>query len=629
MDSANYTFLVLGITIVLFIWGRLRSDLVAILSMLALYLGGVLSTSQAFSGFSNSTVIMIAALFVVGEGLSRTGVTSWLAKQVIHFAGKNIARILVVMMLGTALLSAFISNTGTVATLLPAVIAIAWSVNSLPSKLLIPLAFAANTGGLLTLTGTPPNIVVSDALTSAGLESFGFFEYAYIGLPLLIVTILYMLLFGQKLLPDNQMNNKPEDLDSSMQGMASSFSLKGSLFLAYLSEGSSLAGQSLKQAALGRDYKISVLRIDRQEQRNLSGAKRLSPRSVMKRIRKQQDAVIPGRQTVVEASDILLLKGSSTAVKRAAEEMAFRIEEVVVEDADLTNILVSSEVGMAELFIAPRSSYLGKRLDQINISQKYGVQVLSNLRDGELVSLQDNTLQAGDALLIRGDWDKIELLREQRGNFTVVGNPDELSKQVVELSWRAIVASLSLVGMVVMMVTGVVPTVVASLIAAVVMVLGGCLSMKQVYNSVGWQSVVLIAAMIPLSVALEITGGVELIANSLVNTLGTIDPLALMAGVFLLTSMFSQMINNTATAVLMAPIVLQASQVSGLSPYPLLIAVSVSASTAFLTPIGTTTNLMVMTPGGYSFNDYMKIGAPLILLFLLVSLLLVPMIWPF
>jgi di/tricarboxylate transporter len=266
---------------------------------------------------------------------------------------------------------------------------------------------------------------------------------------------------------------------------------------------------------------------------------------------------------------------------------------------------------------------------EVHFAEKFSVHVLTIRRGDQLLGRREEKLAFGDALLVRGRWEDIERLRKEGRNFVVVGSPEAMSRQIVELTPRAVIAVLALVGMIVMMLTGIVPAVVATLIAAVVMVLGGCLSMSQSYRSISWQSVVLIAAMIPMSIALEVTGGAEFLANALVNTFGAIGPLALMAGVFLLTTAFSQVINNTATAVLVAPIVLRAALDLGISPYPLLMTVAVSASTAFLTPIGTTTNLMVMTPGGYRFNDYIKVGFPLLVIFLLVSLLLIPLIWPF
>ncbi|MFO7682583.1 MAG: SLC13 family permease, partial [Chloroflexota bacterium] len=619
-----------AITIVLFIWGKIRSDLIAVVSLLALFVGGILTTSEALSGFGDSTVIMIAALFVVGEGLSRTGVTSWLSRQIITFAGKSPLRVLVVLTAGAALLSAFISNTGTVATLLPAVVAIAWSVGSLPSKLLIPLAFAANTGGLLTLTGTPPNIVVSEALTAAGYAPFAFFEFAYIGLPLLIMTIIYLAFIGQRLLPARETGERPEDLVSSMDGLADSFDLQGKLFLAYIQSNSHLIGKTLAEAALGRDYTISVLRIDHSETDTATSLSQRRRQKVLQHIGDFiPDEKMPGAETRIAAHDILILKGASSHINQAATDFNFEFEPIDVQEGELSDVLVTSEIGVAEVLITPRSVYIDRTLPDTNFSEKFGLQVLSIRRGDKLVTRKDSKLQFGDALLVRGSWRNINVLRGELRNFTVVGSPDDLSRQVIELSPRAVVAVLALASMVALMVSGIVPTVFATLIAAVIMVLGGCLDMNQAYRSISWQSVVLIAAMIPMSIALQVTGGAELIANGLVNSLGSYGPLALMAGVFLLTTTFSQVISNTATAVLVAPIVLETALVSGLSPYPLMMTVAVAASTAFLTPIGTTTNLMVMTPGGYNFNDYVKIGMPLLLLIFIVNLILTPVIWPF
>ncbi|MFO7539897.1 MAG: SLC13 family permease [Chloroflexota bacterium] len=628
------TFVILGLTILLFIHGKLRSDLVALISLLALFLAEVLTAEQTLAGFSDSTVILIAALFIVGEGLSRTGVTAWMGNQVLQLAGKSKVRLLVVLILGTAVLSAFISNTGTVATLLPAVVAAAWRIGSVPSKFLMPLAFAANSGGLLTLTGTPPNIVVADALAGAGYRPFGYFEYAYIGIPLLLCTVTYMSLIGRKLLPSRNADQRPVDLTQSIGEFATTFGLKEDLFYLRVRLASKLVGQTLAEAALGRDYNVSVLRVDRRQ-----GAEENEPAANGRftRIREQLEQLqpdpeqtpVPGAGTTIHSQDRLLVKGSREDVRRLAIDTNLGMQ-VVEEDSDaLSHELLSTEIGIAEVLLTLRSQYIGRSLADVRFADKFRVQVLGIWRGDKAIMGANVHLKFGDMLLVRGRWDDIDLLRNESRNFVVVGSPEALSRQVVELSPRSLFAILVLVGMVTMMVTGVVPTVIAALIAAVAMVLGGCLSMGQVYRSIGWQSVVLIAAMIPMSTALRVTGGAELMASGLVASLGTISPLALLAGIFVLTAAFSQVINNTATSVLVAPIVLQASLEMGVSPHPLLMAVAVSASTAFLTPIGTTTNLMVLTAGGYKFTDYMKVGGPLMLLFLLISILLIPLIWPF
>jgi di/tricarboxylate transporter len=636
LSPATLTFIILILTIFLFIWGRWRSDLVALMALIALFLSGILNAEQALSGFSNSTVIMIAALFVVGEGLSRTGVTAWLGQQILHLAGNNIARLLVVLMVGTALLSAFISNTGTVATLLPAVVSASWRVGGVPSLFLIPLAFAANTGGLLTLTGTPPNIVVSETLIEGGYEPFSYFEYAYIGLPLLIAAVAYMLLYGRRLLPRNSADDRPEELVEAVNELAETFSLAENLYRLRVRFGSPLIGQTLEEAALGHDYGITVLAIEsgmsEESSAGENGEGLTRPMPIL--LPDPHFHEVPGPKTQIEVQDILLVKGSGKAVYQLMVDFNLGVLPVDenaggIPGKGLSDALLSSETGVAEILLTPRSTYIGRLISESDFAEKYRLQVISIRRGDKLVSRKVARLQFGDALLVRGSWEDIEKLRNERRNFVVVGSPEAISRQVIELTPQALIAVLAMVGMIVMMVTGVVPAVFAALIAAVVMVLAGCLNMSHAYRAISWQSVVLIAAMIPMSIALEETGGAQFLATGLVNTFGSISPLFLLAGVFLLTTSFSQVINNTATAVLVAPIVLKAAEDMNVSPYPLLMAVAVSASTAFLTPIGTTTNLMVMSPGGYSFKDYVRVGLPLILIFLITTLLLAPIFWPF
>lgn len=628
------TFVILVITIIFFIFGRLRADVVALLSLLTLFLAGIITLDQALSGFGDSTVIMIAALFVIGDGLSRTGVTAWLGDRMLRLAGNNKVRLLVVMMAATAILSAFISNTGTVATLMPAVISAAWRIGSVPSKFLMPLAFAANTGGLLTLTGTPPNIIVNESLMAAGLDGFGYFEFALIGLPLLVAAILYMVLVGRKLLPARKVDERPAGLTESVGELARDYTIESSLYWLRVRYGSRLVGLTLEEAALGRDYNVSVIRIEHPIRVNGQQADQtiLKSRGVIESLEKlQTDHVdpVPGPGTKISANDVLLVNGSQDAIDRVMVWFNVGVQKASGADQDLADMLLSHEVGIAEVLLTPRSAYIGRTVSQGHFAEKFNVQVLNIRRQDKQVEFSQSRLRFGDALLIRGRWQDIELLGNERRNFVVVGSPESMARQVVELNRQAVIASIALISMIILMVTGFVPTVIAALIAAIVMVLGGCLSMEQAYRSVSWSGVVLIAAMIPMSIALQLTGGAEFLADALVNSLGSFGPLALMSGVFLLTTALSQVINNSATTVLVSPIVLQAANDLGVSPYPMMMIVAISASTAFLTPIGTTTNLMVSAPGSYSFDDFIKLGLPLVVIFLLVSLALVPMIWPF
>ncbi|HCB50539.1 MAG TPA: hypothetical protein DEP47_13750 [Chloroflexi bacterium] len=378
---------------------------------------------------------------------------------------------------------------------------------------------------------------------------------------------------------------------------------------------------------------MSVIRIEHPIRVNGRQADQtiLKSRGVIESLEKlQTDHVdpVPGPGTKISANDVLLVKGSQDAIDRVMVWFNVGVQKASGADQDLAEMLLSHEVGIAEVLLTPRSAYIGRTVSQGHFAEKFNVQVLNIRRQHKQVEFSQSRLRFGDALLVRGRWQDIELLGNERRNFVVVGSPESMARQVVELNRQAVIASLALISMIILMVTGFVPTVIAALIAAIVMVLGGCLSMEQAYRSVSWSSVILIAAMIPMSIALQVTGGAEFLADALVNSLGSFGPLALMSGVFLLTTALSQVINNSATTVLVSPIVLQAANDLGVSPYPMMMIVAISASTAFLTPIGTTTNLMVSAPGSYSFNDFIKLGLPLVVIFLLLSLALVPMIWP-
>jgi di/tricarboxylate transporter len=617
------TFVILAVTILLFVWGRYPVELVALVSLLALVLTGVLDVGQAMAGFGDSTVVMIAALFVVGEGLSRTGVTGWLGEKLLTWAGGSENRLLILLMLGAATLSAFISNTGTVATLLPAVVAASWRIGSTPSRFLIPLSFAASTGGLLTLTGSPPNIIVADVLTDGGHRTFNYFEFALIGLPLLLLATVFMVWIGKRLLPTRGSERRPIDVEASIDELTEAYAIDQEVCRLRVRRGSALIGRTLREAGLGSDFGLLVVHVERAGKPAKDSLP--APLSVLS---KDQDGTALGPETRLFEGDLVDAIGTQKAVQNAMAHFRLGLVPAAEGGTDDQQRWVSSEVGIAEVLITPRSAYIGKTVRQGQIAQKYDVQVLSIRRRDRPVPLTEARLQFGDSLLVRGTWESIGLLATERRNFVVVGSPEEMARESVGLKPEAGIAVAALIGMVVLMVGGWVHTVVAALLAALAMTLGGCLTPREAYRSVSWESVILIAAMIPMSTALRVTGGVELLADGLVGSLGQIHPLLLMAGVFVLTAGFSQVISNTATTVLVSPIVLKAALDLGLSPQPMLMAVAVSASTAFLTPIGTTTNLLVLSPGGYRFGDYWRTGLPLLLLFLVASLLLIPLIWP-
>ncbi len=626
------TFVILGVTIALFIFSRLRADLVALLSLLALFVTGILTSKQALSGFADSTVIMVASLFVVGEGLSRTGITAWLGQFFMRQAGDSDVRLMVVVMLGTAVLSAFLSNTGTVAMLLPAVVAASWRIGGLPSRFLLPMAIAANLGGLMTLIGSPPNIVVSDTLVAAGFASFGFFEFAIVGIPLTLLAAGFVLLFGRKLLPSYQTSDRPVDLDQSMGRLSESYRLTGKLFRVRVRNASPLVGKTLAEAALGRDFGISVLDIFQENSPDEPSDSRRDRRrhGLQERLDWLQadEGRLPSADTVIRAQDMLLVKGDPSVVTDLTERFNVGVQPVDPSHERLSDLLLSQEVGVAEVILTPRSKYSGQTVVESQIGDTYQVQVITVRRGDSLLPRKGTRLQFGDSLLVRGKWEKIERIGKETDNFVVVGEPEAMARQVIDLTPRSLIAVLTLLGMVALMLFNIMPTVMAVLLAAAVMVVTGCVTPDGAYRAVNWQTVILIAAMLPMSIALEITGGAELIANGLINTLGAVGPLAMLAGAFLLTTGFSQVMSNTATTVLVAPIVLQSALGLGIAPQPMLMMVAIGAAAAFLTPIASPTNTLVLAPGSYTWGDYARIGLPLLLLVLLASLLIVPIAWP-
>lgn len=606
---------ILTVTIVLFICGKFTPDIIALISMLSLFLFGILDLPETLSGFSNPTVIMIAALFIIGEGLSQTGWTALAGQKFIKMAGKSTTKLLLITTLGSGLLSGVVSNTGTVATLMPVTISSAWSIGTLPSKLLMPVAFGSNTGGLLTLTGTPPNIIVNNTMLESGLEGFSFFEFALIGLPLLLIALFYFRFIGYRLLPNNKTNNKPVDISTTLHKWIEAYKVDNDYYRLRVRSVSPLLNTKLGDWNFEKEHQISILRI-----------KRRHP-SVIKR--NEQFIEIPTDNTEFLYHDIITVKGDTEAIN--ALMIKFRLGLLPLEPIkdELKNNLINREVGMAEVLVTPKSVLVGRHIKSSHFFERYGVQLMAASRNAKPLMEREITVKAGDAFLIRGEWNAIEELKNHHENLVICGSPEGMAKTVTNLTYKSYIALFALVLMIILLVFKIVPGAVAALISAGIVLISGCVPIAKAYKGISWISVVMIAAMIPMGIALQKTGTAELIANGLVNTLGSLHPVVLLGGVFLLTTSFSQVINNSATAVLMAPIVIIAANTLNISAAPFMIVVAISASTAFLTPVGTTTNAMVMTAGGYKFMDYLKVGAPLLLLFLITTLILVPLIWPF
>ncbi|RSK27241.1 SLC13 family permease [Bacillus sp. HMF5848] len=608
------TFVILAITTVFFINGKFRTDIVAIGSMLALLLAGVVTAEEALAGFSNSVVIMIAGLFVVGAGIFRTGLAKLIGKQLLKLAGRSELKLLIIVMLVTAGFSGIMSNTGTVAVLLPVVISLALDMKVSPSKFLIPLAYASSLGGVLTLIGTPPNLVISQTLKDYGFEKLSFFDFTGIGLIALITGLIYMATIGRKLLPSQKAANiNNEDVISPKQ-LAIFYKLHNELFKVKVKNGSELIEHTLREIKVSEKYNVTIIEIQHKLREPL----------LLFANGPHEEAT---SESKIEADDILLLLGKKSDV----ESFCQANNAEVLTSSDEADSLQSRDLGMTEILISPHSKFINHTLEELKFREKYKLNVLAINRKGYYIKnhLARTKLRFGDALLVHGPWEDIELLSKDSNDVMMIGQIEEEAGKAYAKG-RAPIAAANMILMIILMMFNIVPSVVAVLIAAFLMIATGCLrNMNDAYRKINWESVILIAAMLPMSTALEKTGGVKLISDVMVSSLGEYGTYAIMAGFYVVTMILSQFISNTATAVIFAPVAITTAASLGVSPYPLLISISIAASMAFATPVATPPNALVMTAGGYQFKDFVKVGIPLQLILSVVMIICIPLFFPF
>lgn len=607
-------------TILLFLTEWLEVDLVALGLVIGLMITGILTPEEALAGFSSPIVITIAALFIVGGAVMETGLADSISGRIIKFAGKSRFRLLILIMGTVALLSGFISDTGTVAVMAPAIISISRKKHINPSKLLIPLSFGSLLGGAMTLIGTPPNIVVSDLLAVNGFETFQFFDFTPIGLILLAVGIIYMTLTSQWLLPDHKSSKTLQRVDSPEELMEV-YKLPEDLYRLRIRQGSPLAGKTILESDLGNNFNINVLDINRAEQtraRTLIGDFRLVPEE------EKENQQLTSHY-ILQPNDILICQGKLNDISHASATLRLGVQPAQAEDQ---KSLVNNEVGVAEVLLPPRSLILGKNLVSSRFGSLYQLTVLGINRPGNESSLplKDTTLQFGDTLFVQGPWKNIRALADQRRDFVVVGQPEDL-KGTPPRS-KMIVAGLILIAMIISLVTGLLPLATTSLLAAFLMIITNCLNMKQAYNSVEWKSVILIAGMLPMTTALQKVGLVQTGAEWIASSLGGLGPIPVLGSLFLITSLFTQVISNTATTVLIAPVALSLALNLGYQPQAFLMTVALAASTAYATPVASSVNTLIMGAGSYRFKDFARVGIPLIFISMAITILLLPLLWP-
>ena len=599
MSDIHIVFAIIAAVIVLFIWDRLPVIAVCVGCALALWATGVLTLGQSLAGFGDPATVFVAALFVVSAGLEATGVTAWAGQILIARAGDSRPRLIVLMVLLVGVLSALISLNGAVAALMPVIVVLAVRLGRSPSTLLMPLVFGAHAGSLLALTGSPVNVLVSEASIEAGGPGFSYFEFGLIGVPLIAGSILISLFLGPRLLPERQSRTLPPDLSGHARTLVEQFRLSEDAQRLRVRAGSPLVGQSGRQLELsGRDG-VSLVTLKRP-----SGAP-------------------VGGGTIAEG-DVLVLRGEAAAIAALATELALA-PCAEAEGRDLADALLNRESGLAEVVIPPRSPLIGQHFFPGMVTQSGDLVVLAIQRQGEPPA-PGTPLAAGDTLLLQGAWEALER-RLDPAEAMAVNAPDLVRRQAVPMGPGA-QRMLAILGvMVLLLATGMVPAAVAGLLAAGATLLAGILSVEQVYRAINWTTVILVGAMMPLSTAISQTGAAALLADGLIAAVGDAGPRVLIAGLFVLTAVLGQLVSNTATALIVIPIAVVAAGRMGIAPEPVLVSVAVAAAAAFLTPVATPTNLMVMEPAGYRFGDYWKFGAPMMLWFFVAAVFLVPAIW--
>lgn len=600
MTDAAITLLVLAAVVVLFVSNRFPVELVAIGAALTLYGTGVLTLPQALAGFADPAVLLIAALFVVSEGLDASGVTTWVGQSLVSRGGTE-RRLLLLTMLLAAGLTALIGLNGSVAALLPMVVVIAMRSAFPPSRLLMPLAFAGSAGGMLLLTGSPVNVVISEAAADAGVGSFGFAEFAIVGIPIVAGTIAIMLFLGGRLIPERVSETLPPDLSGLARTLVQSYSLDNVLHLR-VEPGSDLLG---------------VLRTGW----DLAGYQGIRIITIM-----EGSTDTPTSQGHIEIGDRLTVVGDVDVAHRYAEDHGLSVEAMRTAE-DVEQSIMSRSSGAAEVVIPPRSAHIGAKMQPSEVIDGALI-VLAITRNGEDLGPHPVRIEPGDTLLVEGPWSALDSAQRAH-ELLVVDSPELVRRQAVPLGSGSGVAIAVLLVMVVLLATGILPPVIAAMLAAGAMVLGRVLTVQQAYRGISWTTVLLVAGMIPMATAVTQSGAGEQVATVIVDLVGDAGPLVLLLALFVITVTFGQLISNTATALVMIPIGISAAEQLDISARPVLMSLCVGAAVAFLTPVATPANLMVMGPAGYRFGDYWKVGAPLVALFGLVAVLMVPVVWSF
>lgn len=617
------TLIILIVTVAMFIWGRIRADIVALTALAALLVFGILTPAEALAGFSSPIVVMMIGLFVVGGAIMQTGLAKLTGNKLMALSHGNETITFLLVMLVTSFIGAFVSNTGTVALMMPIIMSLASASGMQSSRFLMPLAFAGSLGGMLTLIGTPPNLVINEALTDAGFPALSFFSFFPVGIIVIAIGIVVLMPLSRIFLSKKQ-NGKKKKKTKSLDDLVDEYRLldnlhryivpsrRSSAALDENGEPMDIVGKTLKQLSIQKRYGVSIIEIRNEKKTRLGLVKDINQN------------MAKSNSTIAE-HDTLYIIGDEEKMRRFAKDYALRkMKDVKIDFYDL---------GLTEIVVMPTSNFVGLRIGEANLRKRFGINVLGIKRGDEYITeeLIGRKLRVGDVLLVQGEWTNLSHLTADTANWVVLGQPEKSADKVL-LDYKAPVAAAIMLLMVALMVFDFIPVepVTAVIIAGLLTVFAGCFrNVEAAYKTINWESIVLIAAMMPMSTALEKTGASALVSQTLVDSLGSMGPTALLAGIYFTTSLMTMFISNTATAVLMAPIALVAAQQVGVSPYAFLFAVTLGASMCFASPFSTPPNALVMKAGGYTFMDYVKVGLPLQIVIGVVMTFVLPWLFPY
>ena len=631
------TLIILVITVAMFIWGRVRADIVALTALAALLVLGILTPAEALAGFSSPIVIMMIGLFVVGGAIMQTGLAKLTGNKLMALSRGNETITFLLVMLVTSFIGAFVSNTGTVALMMPIIMSLAAGSGMQSSRFLMPLAFAGSLGGMLTLIGTPPNLVIDEVLTAAGYQPLAFFSFFPVGIIVIAIGIIVLMPLSKIFLSKSQGNKKKKNA-KSLDDLVDEYRLLDNLhrYIVPSSRTSAardengnrmdIVGKTLKELSIQKKYGVSIIEIRNEKKSRLGLVKDVNQNMAKS-------------SSTIQVHDTLYIIGDEQKMQRFAQDYGLRkMKDVKIDFYDL---------GLTEIVVMPTSNFAGLRIGEANLRKRFGINVLGVKRGSSSSSssseggrggseyITDNLIAAklhvGDMLLVQGEWTNLAHLTADTTNWVVLDQPEKTADKVL-LDYKAPVAAAIMLLMIAMMVFDFIPVapVTAVIIAGLLTVFAGCFrNVEAAYKTINWESIVLIAAMMPMSTALEKTGASALVSQGLVDSLGAMGPTALLAGIYFTTSLMTLFISNTATAVLMAPIALVAAQQVGVSPYSFLFAVTLGASMCFASPFSTPPNALVMKAGGYTFMDYVKVGLPLQIIIGVVMTFVLPLLFEY